>query len=764
MTKAVNAKVWSALYVHPDGKNATFPPPNQGPTWALTPAPSFFLGTPASIPLSAYCVDPENDAITYVSDGTSLSGTGVSVNNTTKSLDYDGVGPITTIAGVRITATSTGGSARSAAFSVAIVADVESAPSPTGRTPQLAWSGKQQFVWNRMRTENHWFYAAVKGAADLTGTAGERYGDYGQFCAYIYQATGTASYAIKAYNKLFAGAVPTTFDPNDSRESFTRRVVWYDWIYPALSSAQRTQGMAHLTEYAKYVLAEGAQYTRGTRIGDTDEMHGHYGGLVALHYLNVPENTRYLNLLNQRVVAEQIGADYPVGGIDATAVDTTTLRNAIDYYATSFAPGGVWYESSEYNAGTSQLVMLLYEVARRAGTGKLPLLLGHLKDAAQAAWYTLVSGNLDKLYWGDEENPREFTGRVWEMWEYFAMLPPYAIEAGRPDIAAVCSQFVEELGVQYRTTIAGAPQYIADAFFKYNPYLTTAALPTTMSAHYASGMGHLYVRGPTSHFWCFGDRVRDTIDHWSFLATSYQVYRNGNWAVTYPIIYAGLTAQAANALQFAGLSTHMMENRQVVRQESGADWHSLTYRNWGRPYTYGNFDYLPGVFVNDWERRYVYFREQGLDIVVIRDVSDAISPTAAPNYSFYSSGDKAAIAAAPAIKVNRQHTNVPATLEAGGFSWTAANGELVRVRTLLPASISRRLVAHTINDFGGYADAYEIKHSVQWWDAAETQVTTFLTVVVCGNGALPAISNSGANSVTVGARTVTFGASSTTVT
>ena len=46
-----------------------------------------------------------------------------------------------------------------------------------------------------------------------------------------------------------------------------------------------------------------------------------------------------------------------VGGLDATARDRTTLRNAILDYV-EMAAGGEWIESQEYNLGTVRLLLI----------------------------------------------------------------------------------------------------------------------------------------------------------------------------------------------------------------------------------------------------------------------------------------------------------------------------------------------------------------------------------------------------------------------
>lgn len=89
-----------------------------GPVWSAVPAPSFVQGTPSSYSLSAISSDPASAPITYTSVGAALPS-GVTINNTTKALDYSGTGS-GTVPGVQFRATSVNGAADSSAFSLMI--------------------------------------------------------------------------------------------------------------------------------------------------------------------------------------------------------------------------------------------------------------------------------------------------------------------------------------------------------------------------------------------------------------------------------------------------------------------------------------------------------------------------------------------------------------------------------------------------------------------------------------------------------------------
>ncbi len=94
---------------------------NQAPVWNGAPSPSFIQGTASSYSLVGLASDAESDPITFTSIGTALPS-GVTINNSTKALDYNGVGAVATATGIRLHATATGGTADSATFSITISA------------------------------------------------------------------------------------------------------------------------------------------------------------------------------------------------------------------------------------------------------------------------------------------------------------------------------------------------------------------------------------------------------------------------------------------------------------------------------------------------------------------------------------------------------------------------------------------------------------------------------------------------------------------
>lgn len=114
-------------------------PPAPAPVWTGTPAPpSFSVGTPATYSIAGFVSGPQPAQYTLTNVGNALPAP-LSINNTTKSLDYDGGGSAGTTTGIRLRATSSGGVADSADFVLLVSA-------PGGQTVLRWLAGVQSVV------------------------------------------------------------------------------------------------------------------------------------------------------------------------------------------------------------------------------------------------------------------------------------------------------------------------------------------------------------------------------------------------------------------------------------------------------------------------------------------------------------------------------------------------------------------------------------------------------------------------------------------
>src|SRR4029450_4205820 len=94
----------------------------------------------------------------------------------------------------------------------------------------------------------------IKSNADKTGTSGEQYGDYGQWCALVYQITGDTAFAQKAIPKAISTAVSSLSSANYVREFYTELVILYDWLLPAMTAQQKANYEAAIVKLAEYSM------------------------------------------------------------------------------------------------------------------------------------------------------------------------------------------------------------------------------------------------------------------------------------------------------------------------------------------------------------------------------------------------------------------------------------------------------------------------------------------------------------------------------
>lgn len=643
--------------------------------------------------------------------------------------------------------------------------DPPTATSPTGRDPIFMWSAEQQSVWQTMKDNQHWFWNRILANANKTMAGTPSSDDRGEWCVFVYQVTGDTAYAAKGWQFVEAtiNVALNSVGANNARENFAMMVVMVDWLWAYLDSTQKANAITYLERWANYCIANGTNANvGGFRTTDTDALHGYYAGLAALHHFNVPENTNYLNWLNKtdRNTGKVVGA--------LAAPGTGTIRDAMAVYHATNIPGGVWVESSEYNSGTALLAMMLYGIARSASgaTDNFPDLADFFEQYCNMAWHELTPDVQDNVQWGDDERPRSLYYRAYTRWRAVAAFAGLCDRFGLDSASA--QQGLATADLLYSTWGSGFTNYHWRAFFYYNPYATVGTLPTTQSAHWAPGMGQQFVKDANSLAWLYAPN-RPLCDHEVRHGATFQVYRDGEWVMRMPIAYAqpetSWDPRGTNGIELGGLPGHM-SSRGLVRQESGSDWWAVTYQTSGAYYDLPFYD-PPPSFVTKAERRMVYFKENGFDVVVVWDDTDAVDPRTLPKLDRYRTSwpyEAQSIAAQEAVKLLTFHMGTAPSIAGQVTTWVTPGGTTVKCHTLLPSAATITSVDESVFWSGvGSIQASEKKYHITVKETTEQQQTVFLHVLIAGNGTQPTISGASASGVTIGSRTVTFGASSTTV-
>ncbi len=597
----------------------------------------------------------------------------------------------------------------------AVAHPVAADPSPTGRTPKLFWTPERQAVWNRMRSENHPWWRQIKDNADVSATSSARYADLGQWATMAYQVTGDPVYAQKAWHEAQSkldGTTAPDSSRNFTREHFIEYAWMYDWLYPGLTASQRAQWIDSLNYWADLCLGRGAT-TWGTRLSDSDETTGHYFGLVLWDLASAADNPQAGTLI----------AHSKTGGLDKTGNSRNNMRNAVaDYVRRS--EGGVWIEASKYNMGSLQLLLMGAEGVKTAtGVDHFPELGPFLKDVALAQMHEVTPDLRKAFQWGDNEEPRSLNRdrRV-------ALL---AMLAGLLQGDASIGPYINN----FRAAIQGGDEPHFRWMILGNPYAASADFRTAIGlGHNAPGMGILLARDTsqsTGSLFASHMASLSTVDHEVHHLSNFDLYRDGEFAVTHVIGYDANEAEHHNSMLLAGLSD-MAEARGPVASEIGADG-SYAYHVGATGGNRNKDGYYnpPPRFVHEWSRSLLYLpsADQRSDTVVVVDRVNTEDPSVLTGLDRYRAEDQNRITGAPALKQWIIHAPVSPTLGSDTITWQTAGGQTVRVNTLLPLTHSRNIYDEGSMGLKGTIRAEERHFQVRIAPSTERQWDTFLNVV-----------------------------------
>ncbi len=639
----------------------------------------------------------------------------------------------------RITATDKDGGVGVTTALVLIGTTPGSLPSPTGRSPRLIWTPQQQSTYVQMWTSNNPWWQLIKRNADATGTPAQAYGDVGQWAMIAYQTTGDPTYAAKSYQALLP--VLSSTDANTIRQEFEDVAVRYDWLYPALNAAQKATIYNALNYWGDIALGRVAVpgwWLTGARTSDSDQTTAEYFGLAMIDLATGPDNPRagtFLNATFQDI--DHNSTQSPVGGLDSTGVNRDTLRNTLSDYA-SEAAGGTWIESSDYDMNTLKLVIEgVSAIDTATGVDHFPELTQVLKQAALEQVYEVTSDLNQAVQWGDEEWARNL--------KLFDRVPTLAMLGGLfqndPQVGPYANELVQQLVSKYGYTGYNSAEPIASGawmFELYNPQAPTAPLSGLADGHYSPGMGILqYHDGWTQDSSLFEAQMAThvDVDHEVADFGDFQLYRDGEWAVTHPLGY-GTTADSGastNSMLIDGLSS-MAATRGPVAQESATDG-SFAYLagTTGGQYYAQPYYQPPPTFLQEWTRSLFYLpsADGHSDTILVFDRVNASDPRTMADFSHYRASDQALMTAAPAVDQWIMNMPVQPSVTGSGFSWQTAGGQDLSVNTLLPLNQTRSV----INDQQTFAGLQDFTPSeAQGWQVRVSPVgaqnwNTFLNVV-----------------------------------
>ena len=602
------------------------------------------------------------------------------------------------------------------------------ADSPTGRNPKVSWTPERQDIWNQMVAENHPWWQDVKTWADQTGTPNERYADAGRYATIAYQWTGDTTYARKAWDRIqpaLASMLPWWQSRNGTRLEFIRWVWMYDWLYPALSASERDYFISYLNHLGDLCLNRVDGTPWGTRASDSDETTGHYFGMALLDIATAPDNPRAGTFLSNSVIGS-----VPVGGLDATGVNLSTLRNAVSYFIQE-AAGGEWIESCEYNMGTLALLITGVDgLATAAGTEHFPEARALFPSVGLHEIHKTSSNfivNRQWHQWGDVEEPRTVYAS-----EFLTLL---GLVEGVTRQDSTVAPYVKQFCEEYSAAV-GYPNNRPDpAFFILaSPYAAGADWRGVFGKAFVStGQGTIQARDgwdAAASFFSAHMPTMTTVDHQYAYMGDFQLLRDGEWALTHPLAYGGTGGERHNTMEVCGLQA-ATEYRGLSAHEAGtAGEYMYTVGVTGGRYYFDGYYDPPPTFMDEWTRELLYLpsTDRLSDAVIIFDRVSAIDPRDLPKFARYRAADQDAVNAANGKKEWHIHMPVSPAVTSTSISWQTPGGQNVRVDTLLPADNLKEIRDETVVGVPGYHQESEEKWHVRMTPGAEREWDTFLNV------------------------------------
>ncbi len=614
----------------------------------------------------------------------------------------------------------------------------DGAESPTGRRPKMFWTPQRQFIFNKMKNENHSWWQLIQSNAECSNTPCERYVDTGRWGALAYQITGDPKYARKAWEVAsrelrVPGEQLWYHSHNYTRESIIEHVFVYDWILPALTQTERSRYITFLNYLADLCLDKVPSMPWGSRFGDSDEVIGQYMGTALIATVTADTNSRAKSFLTE-TLKESLGIPYPFGGLDMTSAFRGTMRNEVGYYM-SLGKGGQWIEGSAYNLGTTQLLMMGAEGIKTAtGQDHFPEVTSYTKELALTMIHEITPDLKHAFQWGDVEDARSLLS--WSRAPLYGMLAGFT--QGDPIGPVFHGFFMELQDKNPHESFFKQPN--ARHFYFYNPYAPKATDWRTKVSNYHVSEGQGIVLSRTG--WTDSDSLlavhnppNGVVDHAPVWGHDYQLYRKGEWAITHPGAYAPESA-AVNTVLIAG-SGGADEARGMVAEERGANG-EYTYTattTGGGPsfyYVWGGYGNPPPVFIHEDTRSILYLStdNKSSDTMIIHNRVYADNPKNLPGYDRYYPDVRTKIEAQVALKQWIIHMPMAPTISGKKVNWQTAGGQKVNMETLLPLQTQTKVQNEAVELLNGYFSAPERNfYNIRLYPSVEQAFDTFLNVL-----------------------------------
>lgn len=501
--------------------------------------------------------------------------------------------------------------------------------SPTGREPTLGyWNKHSQWFMDQKRVQNHWSYVKQLQYANASNLSSDR----GQYGASIFQLTGDFSYAIKGWNRLNT-SLQGAINGNSSRD-FHYHLHWADYLWPYIDSDAtiRSTFWSRLVPWVNWILTE-----YGTNVADSDVTIGHHAAIQDLNNWNVQGNPYYHQWDN--VISDGPGTPpVSLGGLDATAVDRSTLRNTIKQYYTEIGAGGYFGESISYNENTNLLQLFSYAAMQQLVSGHFPEILTWIHEAIDTKPYLLAPGYRKVCEWGDDEEPHSFTPYEW--FNQMCVLQALCTNsASKKRITRLINDFIA-IPENFSNLSVSAAGFIGRSFFYWHPYEVQEnadwEFKTTPKQRTVTGIGLNLIRCDDQNVMVAQHAPKDLgIQHARTIWCDYTVTVNGKHVLEHPFGYAGTGYGATggspggywhNGVLLAGID-RMADLGPVAQNNDGVQFTYVASTS-NRRFKPENYNRPPPAFVLQAYAIMTYSRDPdtGYDFMLTKDILELLNP------------------------------------------------------------------------------------------------------------------------------------------
>lgn len=557
-------------------------------------------------------------------------------------------------------------------------------------TVVVGWTNAMSSRWQTLKNQNHKLWQRITAESD----SGSNY-NTGLREAILYRVTGNPLYANRAYGKITGrpGSTGTSSDGkciqhnssagsdqrlrgvnytdrgkgcmslDELRQNLPHMALTYSWVADGLDPTAKAN-FADIMKWQINLAADTHTYTNltlGVRANDTDQLASTYWAFIIYALAIAQDDPSFSSYIFNTLVdpkGSKIGditiscSNSDIFKLTATTsddggCDQNTWRNAIAQTIAK-SSDGQWLESTVYNLSTLSFLFSFGWIVESHLPGvQFPELYEFAKYVKDSLINEVVPDQDDAFMWGDLPSTDSLRGtNPARRMTVMSSLMPWLNDDPQVAYMANLSWTEGAVSTPYRALYN-------EFYLHFNPLATQTA---------PSGITYSKVRLPYSQFylqngagaiywhsgWTTNDSAFYTImnnrsgsDHDPDILNMFELWRNGDWAITNPRLYPSSTSAHntwVNGLLVNGYYGGANFQRGEVAEDVGSNYVYQVGATGGFTYGLGISDVTtyPPVGIKEWSRTNFYrHNANGSDTVIISDRVTSKNPYGTSDLSKY---------------------------------------------------------------------------------------------------------------------------------